>query len=74
MALPFYIYNKQSYGDICQRQTNKCHSAKSRAAADVKPLGNIVSIDLQNVTNGIYNITITTANYDRISIKFTINN
>jgi hypothetical protein len=41
---------------------------------NVKPLGNIVSIDLQNVTNGIYNITITTANYDRISIKFTINN
>jgi hypothetical protein len=34
MALPFYIYNKQKYGDICQRQTNKCHSAKSRAAAE----------------------------------------
>jgi hypothetical protein len=34
MALQFYIYNKQTYGDICQRQTNKCHSAKSRAAAE----------------------------------------
>ena len=34
MTLPFYMYNKKSYGDTCQRQTNKCHSAKSRAAAE----------------------------------------
>ena len=58
MALQFYIYNKQTYGDICQRQTNKCHSAKSRAAAEIVPNPNNGNFTLRCPDNEPFTYTV----------------
>jgi len=53
MTLPFYMYNKKSYGDTCQRQTNKCHSAKSRAAAEdcyTKSHSKLILVTMKTIT------------------------
>ena len=78
MELIFYQHEKHLYGNVCQRQTDKCHSAMSRAAAvgiinngKCKPMGNTVLLDLLNLSKGIYNLIINKENTFK-SIKFNI--